>query len=234
MENRSGFGGLASLFSTLTVLGFASISPVSGADSLPTITVRVYNYARVKAAILADAEREATRIFAAAGLETTWLECPLDAAEFERRPACQQSMGGADIVLRIVPQSMEKAFPLDHTKVGFAFISKEGRGGILAVVFHRRVRQCARGEEWAESLAIGRAAVHEIGHLLLRTEVHSSRGIMRGDWHGRDFRDATAILNFMPEQAEHLRTEVRERQAQLPAPAGHPNAKEPALTAVRE
>lgn len=238
MEKKTGFGiggsGLGLLFAAVLM-----ISPLSLAGSPPlegaglAITVRVYNYARVKPAILAEAQKEATRIFAAAAIKATWLDCPLEPAEFSTHPACHQAMGGTDIVLRIIPRSMAERLPFDHSKVGFAFVSKEGPGGTLAVVFYHRVQQFARGEESAESLAIGRAAVHEIGHLLLRTEVHSPRGIMRGEWKPSDFRNPTAILEFTADQAKALRAEVSERLALIPIPAGETKGQELAAATLR-
>ncbi len=80
------------------------------------------------------------------------------------------------------------------------------------VVYHR-IRQLTHGDVSAEGLALGRAIMHEIGHLLVRTEVHSPRGIMRGDWNHWDFTSPTAVLNFTAEQAEIIRAEVRARLA---------------------
>ena len=175
------------------------------------LTVRVYNYAQASRVQLKQAEEEAGRILRRAGVETIWLDCPLDAAAFETHPACQQELNSADLVLRILPQAMVERMPFDHSKVGFAFLTKEGPRGSMLGVFYDRIRTQARGDEAATSLGLGRAAAHEIGHMLLRTEAHSSRGIMRGDWQGRDFRNPTALLAFTPEQARLIGAEVLAR-----------------------
>jgi len=58
---------------------------------------------------------------------------------------------------------------------------------------------------------------HEIGHLLLGTPEHSSRGIMRARWEREDLRDAARrCLVFNSEQAEKMRANVRSRM--LPEP----------------
>ncbi len=175
------------------------------------LTVRVYNYAQASHVQLKQAEEEAGRILRRAGVETNWLDCPLDAAAFESHPACQQELGPTDLVLRVLPQAMAERMPFHHSKVGFAFVTKEGPRGSMLGVFYDRIRTQTRSDDTATSLGLGRAAAHEIGHMLLRTDAHSSRGIMRGDWRGRDFRNPTALLAFTPEQARLIRAEVLAR-----------------------
>jgi hypothetical protein len=210
----SGFGKITRLAAIVTFAGFASLSPMSAAEASSAINVRVYDYAKVERRVLLEAEKEATRILDQAGITTMWLDCPLDPAEFEEHPVCQQPLSPADIVLRFVPSSMEKGLPFDHTKVGFAFLTKEGPRGSLAGVFYQRIFALARGDESALGVGLGRAAAHEIGHLLLRSEGHSPWGIMRANWSGKDFRDGTKILSFTPEQAVKMRGEVASRQRQ--------------------
>jgi hypothetical protein len=224
MEKKQGFGNrdsgfakIARLAAIVTFVGFAGFSPMRGAEPSSAITVRVYNYAKVERRILVDAQKEAARILGQAGIATVWLDCPLDPAEFEEHPACQQPLGPADIVLRFIPSSMEKGLPFDHSKVGFAFLTKEGPRGSLVGVFYQRIFALARGDESALSIGLGRATAHEIGHLLLRSEGHSPWGIMRANWGRRDFGDGTEILSFTPEQAVKMRAEVQERQAQTQA-----------------
>ncbi len=175
------------------------------------LAVRVYNYAQVSSVRLRDAEEEAARVLRRAGIETNWLDCPLDSAAFKTLPGCQQDLSPTDLVLRILPQAMAERMPFHHSKVGFAFVTKKGPRGSMLGVFYDRIRKQARGDEAATSLALGRAVAHEIGHMLLRTDAHSSRGIMRGDWQGRDFRNPTALLAFTSEQAELIRAEVLAR-----------------------
>jgi hypothetical protein len=188
---------------------------LSGAEAQSDISIRVYNYAKVERRILVGAQKEATRILGQAGIATAWLDCPLEPAEFEDHPACQQPLGPADIVLRLIPGSMEKGLPFDHSKVGFAFLTKEGPRGSLAGVFYQRIFALTRGDDFALGVGLGRAAAHEIGHLLLRSEGHTARGIMRANWSGRDFRGRTEILSFTPDQASKMRAEVENRQAEI-------------------
>jgi len=224
MERKQGFGNgdsgfrrIARLAAIVTLLGIAGSSPARGAEPSSAINVRVYNYARVGPKTLLEAEKETTRILGQAGISTAWLDYPLEAAEIEAHPACRQPLDASDIVLRFVPASMEKGLPFDHSKAGFAFLTKEGPRGSLAGVFYQRVFTLARGDDFALGVGLGRAAAHEIGHLLLRTEEHSNRGIMRAGWTYRDFCDGTAMLDFDLKQAERMRAEVLLRQETLRA-----------------
>ena len=212
-----GLGALlvTGLAASLATPGFCQERLMELEQSRLRLTVRVYNYAQASRVQMKHAEEEAGRILRRAGVETNWLDCPLDAAAVETHPACQEDLGPTGLVLRILPQAMVERMPFDHSKVGFAFLTKEGPRGSMLGVFYDRLRTQARGDEAATSLGLGRAAAHEIGHMLLRTEAHSSRGIMRGDWQGRDFRNPTALLAFTSEQARLIRTEVLARVEEL-------------------
>ena len=181
------------------------------------ITVRVYNYAQASSQTLAAAEAEAVLILLDAGVRTTWLDCPLEAEEFASHPACQEALGPTDVVLRILPREMAERMPFHYAKVGFAFLTTEGPRGSMVGVFYHRIHALARGDEQGLRLGLGRAIAHEIGHLMLRTDAHSPRGIMRGDWRREDFRGGTVVLRFTPQQAEIMRAEVRARRTQQEA-----------------
>jgi hypothetical protein len=84
----------------------------------------------------------------------------------------------------------------------------------MASVFHDRVKQLAEGGMVSHCQALGHAMAHEIGHLLLGTAEHTSRGIMRARWEREDLRDAARrCLVFDAQQAQRLRAEVRRRVA---------------------
>jgi hypothetical protein len=66
-------------------VGSLSAGPPQGST---TITVQVSNWALVAPRILADAEKEATRVFRASGVAVSWLNCPLTISEAEANPIC--------------------------------------------------------------------------------------------------------------------------------------------------
>jgi hypothetical protein len=59
---------------------------------------------------------------------------------------------------------------------------------------------------------LGLAMAHELGHLLLRSPVHSVTGIMRHQWTEKQLRDDDrGYLRFTAGEAESMRNEVSRR-----------------------
>jgi hypothetical protein len=59
---------------------------------------------------------------------------------------------------------------------------------------------------------LGHGIAHEIGHLLLGTQRHSSSGLMQAHWDARELRLAVSgLLNFSARQAEAIRADVQAR-----------------------
>ena len=59
---------------------------------------------------------------------------------------------------------------------------------------------------------LAHVVAHEIGHLLLGPNMHSSLGIMRPRWKSGDFREMEiGQMVFPPDQAKILQTQLRER-----------------------
>ena len=51
------------------------------------------------------------------------------------------------------------------------------------------VEELARGQQLvSKGQILGHAVAHEIGHLLMGTNSHSSRGLMRGNWNVDELR----------------------------------------------
>ena len=59
------------------------------------------------------------------------------------------------------------------------------RTGVLATIFVDSVELIASLSEIDATLLLGRAIAHELGHLLLGTNAHSVRGLMRAGGHRR-------------------------------------------------
>lgn len=190
----------------------ALASPMGRAEELHRITVRVFNYAEVSSAVLAEAEGEATRIFERVGMAVAWIDCRPPAGSAPSPAACEELLGPTDLALRILSGSRAARATLGEDTLGYAVIS--GGRGSMASVFHDRARQLAEGGMVSHCQALGHAMAHEIGHLLLGTAQHASRGIMRARWEREDLHDAARRgLVFDPQQAERLRAEVHRRVA---------------------
>ncbi len=85
---------------TASTPGLAETASTGEARPNLKITVRVYDCAQVRSRTLVGAKREAGKILRKAGVEVVWLDCY--GATVEENPACRQSLGPSDLVLRIV------------------------------------------------------------------------------------------------------------------------------------
>jgi hypothetical protein len=186
---------LALSLSTIAVPGLANDVPAK-----PHVTINVYNEAGVSEQVLAQAEKEATRIFHKAGVENVWVECRLWKSDPDRSSGCQPPRGPTLLALRIVPWS----FKLRNSVFGTAFLSAEGEG-TYTDVFYVSVEKLHEDFHANLSRVLGHVMAHEIGHLLLGTNAHSPVGIMRPQWQGQELRSiGMGTFLFTPEQARTM------------------------------
>jgi hypothetical protein len=183
----------------------------------PQMTVQVYNVARVSEEALSTAIQEATGIFSQAGVQTMWLDCPLTTPEALLNPLCLHRPP-AELVVRILPHAEARVSSvLTPDTLGFALAPDKPERGFLASVYFDRVQQITEDQRGLEYEVLGRAIAHELGHLLLGTNSHSTRGIMRARWNPEELPAGSAgRFSFLPQQAAEIRAEVAAR-AQLTA-----------------
>ena len=201
--------------------GFSHTAIAASSEASPTITIHVRNYAGVEPKTLTEAEEVATGIFRKAGLDTRWADIVLNGENIPSNFAEYPVYMLADIQLSILPQEMSDRSGLPNSAMGLAPGTGPDRG--IVYVLDSKVRALFWGLSTAYanghlqghvSMAqiLGHAIAHEIGHLLLNQQVHSPRGIMRGEWGFADFRDmACGMLLFTPKQAENLRADALRR-----------------------
>ena len=188
---------------TLTMMALTA----SGAprEQVALLTVQVYNFAKAPAPVVARAQKEAGRILRDAGIEVTWLDCPITSAEIDRVPACRET-GLTHLTLRIIS---EAAASLSKHMLGFALPAPEG--AVHATVFYSRVMDLAGLRVASEAHVLGIAVAHELGHLL-GLEKHSAAGLMRAQWSRSDLQLATVEqLRFSVAQGETMRKEAARR-----------------------
>ena len=173
---------------------------VRAADAVP-LSVRIYNYAEVPESVLATAQAEAIRIFLQAGIEVTWLPCAGSDEEFAKSPHkfsdCAQATGA--VILRIEPKSLDGQAVSKHSWLAAAQSQR-------AEVFYDRLRQFAADQDCKPASMLALVMAHELGHLLLRGESHSSHGIMVPKFRTQELRCAQkGELLFTPAQAQRMR-----------------------------
>jgi hypothetical protein len=191
------FGVFATLVLAVTLVSSESVQGQSEviAASGPTITVQVYNLAKVSFASLQKGRAVAGETFKEAGVELRWAECP-----------CEARPEDMTLSLRILPKlfgSTTSKFRSDH--LGFAAVNEEG--GELATVFYDRIQSLGRGGDISSLL--GLATAHELGHLLLGPKAHTDEGIMQPRWTRKLLRQANwNQLRFSLEQSQAIRGRV--------------------------
>jgi len=173
-----------------------------------TIRVRVNNYAQATPATIASAEREAGRILGEAGLRMVWLDCSMEhfgGVHVQKNP-CLDPLEATDIVLRVLSEQTQNRF--QDTVFGFAVVP------ILASVYYDYASRTAKRDnaEFEAPIILGCVIAHEIGHLLLGSNSHSSSGVMQARWERKQVKQAmTGVMLFTHEQSKRIQAEAQTR-----------------------
>ena len=183
----------------------AEAEPMPG----PAVVVRFYKVAAPPEEFNA-ARRLATRILDAAGITVTWSGCWSESAPIA--PACNRPPGPNEVILHIVPATDANA--RDHRQsLGFSLIDGGTSTGTLASVYADRIGALAREADADRVGLLGRAIAHEIGHLLMGTNRHSTRGLMRAVWSKRELqRNSPLDWQFSDEDAHSMRSLIEARR----------------------
>lgn len=181
-----------------------------------TITLRIYNYARVVPAELTEAENVAAVILRKARIEPAWIDCPLSEGELDAFPDCQRPLTPSQFVLRLVTQPPPNYSVAHQGEIGVALACREQDAGCSAYLSYPSVKDWAERADTAADRILGHVIVHEIGHLLLGPDSHSRSGVMRPDWDVEDLGAmARNFICFTSGQAHSVRVEVRKRSKGL-------------------
>lgn len=167
------------------------------------ITVRVLDRAPVPARLTAEAERLAALIFQKAGVSVQWVDCNAPGA-------CRAEAGNLEIRLQIMDG---RPAALSGDALGFAVLTHErGNGAGYAAVSWQAVREASEGMEGDPGPMLGAAMAHELGHLLLDSQAHSSDGVMAARLGPSQLaRAARGELRFDPDHAAQIRRAIRRR-----------------------
>jgi hypothetical protein len=172
----------------------------SSASAEPNLmfTVNVYNDAGVRQALLQRSENIAGKIFRHAGFAILWKDC--SQARVERPGICIGARGDTAFAVRIVPHSLS----LSGEAFGVAFVGSDGQG-VQADVFYSGIEQLTNDSSANPADIMGHVMAHELGHLLLGLNSHSSLGIMQAHWTDRQLRQMSmGFLKFDKHQSEAI------------------------------
>jgi hypothetical protein len=192
-----------SCFSGLVLwLGFQTISSaasqaISSYEPVQ-LTVRTYSFAKIEDYTLRRAEKVTSAILQRAGVKIAWIECPRNEAEVAQFPACIPALGPTDLVLKLVARFDMKGSGLKKSVFGICL-------GNSIIISCARLLDLETSSERTSDEIIGLTTAHEIGHALLGSNSHSSRGIMRPHWDSGDLqKEGRHSTFFTEEQVEKI------------------------------
>ena len=144
------------------------------------VTARLYNAAQLPAEITKAALSVASRALGAGAVDVAWRNC-------DSTDACGMVPAPRELIVRLVRSrtAIREAAPF---VLGEAAIDIGASLGVFATIYVDRVEWMAALSETDTAVLLGRAIAHELGHLLLATNEHSSNGLMRAQWTTRDIR----------------------------------------------
>ncbi len=190
------------MFSILWLL----CAPASAAgESRAHVIVRIHDYAGSLPETIAAAQRFATDVYAAAGIDLHWLP-PLRHPAEPMAGECDRVREELSVIVRSLHTSERGSRSLET--MGFAPIDAGG-GGRVAYVLLDRIEHAARGGTGVMQNLLGLVIAHELGHLLLPRDAHAPTGLMRERWHVSELWTIhPRALGLTPRQAEHIRTRL--------------------------
>ena len=177
----------------------------------PHIVVDVVDEAGVSRRIIGDAQTRITAIYEAIGVAVIWVDTHVDDPE-----VC---------IARILDEGGAERVKAPPGAIGIALTNEEDRGG-LVYVFYDRIERISDRNQLDSSAMLGAAIAHELGHLLLASGSHSTRGLMRTGWNRADILTADGRgLRFTPEQGTLIRARLESRTPEGSVWAAHKHVK---------
>lgn len=166
----------------------------AGPERPDHVSVRVYDTARLRPAVMNDALDGAAEIFRAVGVTVTWIPCSAREAADAR---CRVPLGDGEVAVRFV-RLPPPAWQTGNVPLADSLIDRRLRSGVLATVYVDRVAAFAATSRTGVGVLLGRTVAHEIAHLLAGTDHHDASGLMRPVWTAQDLRRAPPSAWTLP------------------------------------
>jgi hypothetical protein len=178
-------------------------------DGATQVTVTVFNDANVSSDVLARAERRATTILQAAQLRVTWLHTADCASSSSRSALGRNPCLAADFSIRVVRDSLT----LPESIFGVSFLGQDGSGR-YGDVFYATAHRLSESGRLNLGEVLGHVMAHELGHMLLGSNAHSSLGIMRPHWSVEELQSLRmGKLLFTREQSQLMKEKIHKATA---------------------
>lgn len=176
------------------------------------VTISVHNDAAVSWVTIRAAAEEASRVFREAGINVEWVNCQVGLEETmgaEKPRSCREATFPEHLQLRIAKHSVG----LRSDTMGISFLSADG-SGCQADIFYEGIEGLRQKTNASLANILGAVASHEIGHLLLGTNSHAPRGIMRAVWGPDELGSVTRRgLFFSEKESEQIRGRLGSTEA---------------------
>ena len=170
------------------------------------VPVKLFNDAAVSKRLLNSAAGDAAWILKSACVEVVWVPCP-PLSRSQMSP-CAAPVGALE--LHVLPDPLTNDFHGDTLGMAMPHLD----AGDRAAIFVSRARATAAlyPEIVGVDDVMGCVMAHELGHLLLHSNTHSSEGIMRAEFRQIDLINGVQRrLVFTPAERETIRTNLRDR-----------------------
>lgn len=188
------------------------------ADQEQALWVRIYDQAGVPKAALAAATVETGRLFRAAGVRISWqqpaMEWPKDVGTDMTAAAFRQPNDRPYLVIRLTRRT-----PATTAPGALGYSLPFAHRGAHVVIFYDRIEVLTRSGNLPESVVLGHAMAHELGHVLLGSSEHTSGGLMQASWTVAAWRLASAgLIGFDRAERKRVRASVPKVQVVDPVP----------------
>jgi len=167
------------------------IALMMGALRGEQLRITMYDKVKVSDHVIETVVLILRRIFRQSGIEIEWVAGVPGASEaslmiyeplrkgHELELACRARR---DIALDILP-----AAPPGVNKQVLGMAQPLSRTGLNVRIFDDHIREAAARENRTYAIVLSHAMAHEIGHVLLRSNIHTARGLMSDVWTGREY-----------------------------------------------
>jgi hypothetical protein len=180
----------------------------------PKIAIHIRNQAQIDDTVLEQSGEVASRLFRAAGIQVI--------LQFENRKENRKENSDAEslpwccqfYVLIMAPGTMGKmGLQRNRYVLGRVLGDPKKEDTSYVCIFDEAVNELLMEEKNAKkALILGYAIAHEIAHILLRQNNHSSFGVMQANWDYRAvWRMNTGTLVFLRDESQRIRAEVEGR-----------------------
>jgi hypothetical protein len=193
------FRSLGLVFVTLFVTANFAIGAVT---AWTAVSVRVYDASGLDERLRQAALEVAGTTLAPTSVEITWRVC---GAANKHASYCDAALAPGELAIRIVRTTavVDRSGGL---RLGDAFIDTHAGRGVLATIYLDRVLRLAETTGADRIALLGHAIAHELGHLLMASNVHGSIGLMRAFWSLEEVRNGRAIdWSIAPRDATAIR-----------------------------